>query len=278
MLSARRPLFIPGSARNVGVPSLSLDGGFSRNTVAGMHAWWRSTDLITIATGVSNWGDLSGSGFPVAQATPGKQPVRTLNQINGHPTLVFTSGNSSHLFRNDALGLTGTDDKFTCFIVYKRAVPVAADEALWSLGTAAASKPFLNTRFDSGERYEVVKRDGEVVLTQRIVSSNASVVDANAAIRIDQTAGTHPNVILNMWKNGGSILANTGTDFDVGTMSALDRFAIGALISNGPAGQFFNGGIAEIILYSRELTVAEKQVVVNYMGPRYAITTTAVAA
>jgi hypothetical protein len=57
-------------------------------TILGGLAWWLRADKgITIATGVSQWNDLSGNGVNFTQATAANQPTFVSNAINGCPAV-----------------------------------------------------------------------------------------------------------------------------------------------------------------------------------------------
>jgi len=54
---------------------------------------------VTIATGVSQWNDLSGRGNHVVQATGANQPARVLNVLDGHAAIRMTTAVRQFLAR-----------------------------------------------------------------------------------------------------------------------------------------------------------------------------------
>ena len=58
-------------------------------------AWWLDAGRgITIATGVSQWNDLSGNNRNATQPTAGSQPALTTNAIGGFPAVTFDGASS----------------------------------------------------------------------------------------------------------------------------------------------------------------------------------------
>ncbi len=57
----------------------------SPSDIAGLAAWYRADLGITIATGVSQWNDLSGNGRHLIQASGTLQPLVTQGASNGLP-------------------------------------------------------------------------------------------------------------------------------------------------------------------------------------------------
>jgi hypothetical protein len=83
----------------------------------GLVLWLRADAGITIATGVSNWADQSGSGNNFAQATPGNQPtVSAAGGPTGGPAIAFASASSQFLTNLSAV-IPNTN--CTVFVVLK---------------------------------------------------------------------------------------------------------------------------------------------------------------
>jgi hypothetical protein len=147
----------------------------------------------------------------------------------------------------------------------------------WAATEAVDNDPWVKVYTHTDEKYYGIIRDHNIADSDT-VATDAAQVDGNPAIRIDTKRGTPGSMVLDIRKNGGAKLAGTGTDFDVGAMDdKLDRFAVGASMDTGTVALFLTGDIAEILIYSRALTNAEHDTVLNYLEGRYAITITAVS-
>ncbi len=85
-------------------------GGITAPTdLPNLAAWYSATQGITIATGVSQWNDLSGNGRHLVQATGAKQPLFVASAQNGLPAVqsdgitqelaaTFTLNQPEHIF------------------------------------------------------------------------------------------------------------------------------------------------------------------------------------
>lgn len=76
---------------------------------------------ITVATGVSQWNDLSVNGFHATQGTGANQPVTGVDTINGRNVLKFTNASQQYLLFN------GTMRPNTLGMVWKSAATPWAD-------------------------------------------------------------------------------------------------------------------------------------------------------
>jgi prepilin-type N-terminal cleavage/methylation domain-containing protein len=70
------------------------------------------------------------------------------------------------------------------------------------------------------------------------------------------------------WLNGGTTADATNSD----VLEVLTSYAGAAIGSRGATGHYFNGDLAEIIIYTRALKTEERQAVEEYLSKKYAIT------
>ena len=226
---------------------------FSPLSLGSVALWLRADQGITIATGVSAWADLSGSGDAnrnFVQATGAAQP--TLNAAdagyNGNPTLSFASASSQFL-------LSGT----------------------WSVAPSALCTVVVVGNNDNAASLEVFT-DG-VPTTTLLLDNNT----AATSVRIGETSTVSENstnvsaasVIIGVYKPSdasGAIYVNARTAVttgSVGTATAPTGMSVGAN-GSGLAG-FLNGKVAEVIVYRRALSQTEVNMVLAYCGGRYGI-------
>lgn len=81
-----------GVLPNAVSPTINLTIGFSPLTLPGLFSWYDASNLASIisaATLVSQWNDLSGAGNHLVQATGGAKPVTGIDTVNGLNAIKF---------------------------------------------------------------------------------------------------------------------------------------------------------------------------------------------
>src|SRR5215471_9045052 len=217
--------------------------------ISGLKAWWKADSLgLTDGTAVSSWGDSSASGIALTQATSANQPIFKTNILNGNPVVRF-DGIDDRLRAASTLGLSQPN---TIFIVVGN----------WNSSTAGN---LVDVATGDGAR-QLVAYDTGVALG--FYAGTGFVSDAPA---------THPGYIcISALFNGASSTINVnGTQVLTGNpgSNGLGQPTIG---SDG--GNAFGGDIAEIIVFNRALTAAERANVENYLGNKYGIQTSGTSA
>jgi hypothetical protein len=227
-----------------GTPNATFDSGAAG---ADMLLWLRADAGVTFSSGtlVSGWADQSTYGRDASQANVAQQPTFAPATLGVHPTLQFTNAASSQL----ALGANAFSGHQTMFVVYN---DTSTADWVTPVGTAYTGKG----------TYHGNNGDGAIF----------------------NTTHTDPNTLNgNNYRNGTPIGSGTST-------ARPDAFSINAYRAAGPfpAGQnittigadsccsnrSINGGIAEILVYDRQLTNTELDAVGNYLGSKYGLTWT----
>lgn len=226
---------------------------FSPSDISGLKLWLRSDLGITLnGSTVSAWADQSGNSNHVSQATAANQPTYVTNQLNGQPILDF-DGTNDVLTGTFGAALTGVKN-WTLIAVMKADV-VTGVRIPVSLGGNAAGYEFTINAASSAKREITCK--GAAVVT-----------DGNATTSYEVWTGTRdnggtPNLVLRI--NGTSQTLSAPTT-GVSTLAA--SAAIGANYTAG----FFDGKIAEILVYNQDISGASLNQVHSYLGTRYGIT------
>lgn len=200
--------------------------------VSGMLAWY-AADQITSppasGSALAGWNDLSGNGYDATQATSANQPIYNANQLNGLPTLTF-NGTTQFLL---AQGVGAVSQPVTIYAVVK--------------GT--------------GNRYCAFGSFGAI-----------RAGDANYAGAEIGTANTSSYTVLtSLFNTTSSLIRSNGVQIvsgNVGSNTADQWLAVGAEnnSSSGPSGaQFWNGQIAEILLYAGAHTTIQMQQNESYL-------------
>jgi hypothetical protein len=255
--------------------------GFNPKSISGLAAWYDAADstTLTIATGVSQWNDKSGNGRNLSQSTGNNQPASGTRTIGGKNALDF-DGSNDGLASGFSLDLAASK-AFTVFVV-------AATDT-----TSASYQPMVNaertnsTDYTSGfavarrtVRPEVAIGDGRV---SDVPSGAGTLIrrfddDTTAACVYAATASASGNSTA-MWKNGTSQTLTTwyGTispSSFLSTGSGSHRLIVGAGSSsaNDSLGEFFNGMIGEVLVYTVALQDSQLSAISRYLGKKWGIT------
>lgn len=234
-----------GISIGIGIGPFGEGGGFSPPQLPGLVNWYRADQGITIATGVSQWNDLSGQGRHLVQATTTKQPPFSASGgPNGTPYVGSFDGTDD--FLRATYAQTAPEHHFVV------AMPSATDE------TSAAD--VLDGAAGNSRRLFIVAADtigmfgGASTLPDTPVESAAFhrfncewVSGAGSAITVDNRTRLTGNVGTS--SSGGLILGMFGDQ------------------ASNPS----NCRIAEIIIYSRILAAVEVAAVNAYLLLRYTL-------
>lgn len=233
------------STASVTVPTLTNNPA----SVTGMGGWWRADALAyneqAHVNGSAVWTlpDLSGGRAHIRQPQSARMPLLTTGIVNSLPVLRFSTTTTPDFMSTGALSLTGA---CTVFAVVKTPASITANQKmlggptspLWVLGTNASSQLVLNA---GGSDVGLV------------------TVSASTAYVISAMSGASGNV----WLNG-----TAGTAGSAGT-SNLSRLFLNA---DDSVTSFSTYDFAEVLVYSGQLSSANRLIVERYLGTKYAIT------
>ncbi len=214
-----------------------------------LKLWLRSDLAVTSASSaVSTWGDVSGLNNDALQSTGGNQPTLVDNVMNGKSVVRF-NGTTSKMSLPTSATLGIQSNPYEMFFV-ARSSYTANPEFLISGGATEQFEYHLN-----GARFIPISSTYlDEGLTGAYTDGNAHIFSARAsatggAVRVDGTdGGTSSANILS--SNAGALHLGVRSD---GTY-------------------YFNGDIAEVILYNTNLSTSDRSTVEHYLANRYAIT------
>jgi hypothetical protein len=227
---------------------------FVPTDIAGCEVWLRSDLGLTFNSGnVSTWKDQSGQGHDCSQGTSTRQPAYNVSPINGIPTLFFdaSTAGSEKIFSmaGSLAGLTAGHVFFVAKSV--NALPPAQSRTgIWNLGGAATAShlPYLDSivydSFGSNTRYT----EGAAVVT----ITNPFYYEVRAS-----------SSSWNSFMNGISQFSTTPN-----TVAWSGTLELGG---NSPVGVFYDGHLAELLIYSRVLAGDDLARVQQYIKRRYAL-------
>jgi large repetitive protein len=219
---------------------------------ANLQMWFKADAGITGTTTVSNWADQSGNGRNVVQATAAAQPS-TSGLMNFNPSLVFDGANDRLEYKAGRFMSTTSSGTFYGAATNKM------DGGYENLGDLGIDNPHMGT-----------------LTNQQIMWMNGS-----SPVRIDQTGTLTADQVYSwgyFWNGGGP---NVGSGLRIDGTEFYDATTEATAVGNGGVvdGMFtigsyegvenWNGHIAEVFLYDRNLTTAEKDRVETYLALRY---------
>lgn len=230
---------------------------FVPTDLSGCVLWLRADLGIGLAAApnqanVATWADQSGNGHDASQATTASQPTYSPNAVNGLPAI---TGNGSSLYMTTSAFSIGSSATMLAVVQ-----PLVTTQSGYTriLEQDAASTYYLGVTL-AGTAYKLIVADGTgpygtaetgtVQLAPSIVSATYSVLTGvgtiyyNAVNPVSYAFGTTPS----------------GTQ------------ALYLLRYQGASAGFWNGYLAEAIIYSRALSAADLRRAHRYLGTRYGI-------
>ena len=257
-VSATRP-GPPGDAEIkelVKVRSLETEGAAGRTArlvpLAGLAAWYRADQGVVMSgSTVSEWKDQSPYGRHAVQSTAGHQPSILPNACNGKPALAF-DGNSKNLLANIPVnglgGLTLTlvtacdqdaDHMPNCSPL------LWAETGNWGITHLAPRKSAVVFMFGTG--------------LSTIVQYPRPAAATGFVLTTARKDGATESLFVNgvqVWSEGGR-------------RPSLQGVSPAVVLGGDFNGSFFNGRIAEVMVYERALPDAERQRAEQYLKLKY---------
>ena len=249
---------------NLGAVSLSTAVVFTATAtepiplpaVANLRLWLRGDKGVTASAGaVSAWNDQSGNFNNSLQPEAAKRPLLVANAINGKPALRF-DGTDDSLIAASTPSLTITGDISSFFVV--KYDDYIGFNAVWGKTQANQPAPTDFYTLPASGLPRVFRGNGTNS------QSNTGVLPAEvgtyAIVGFDQAGTTLRHYLNGDWNGDGQITTtrnDTGRPLYIGTRD--DQFTR------------MKGDIAELIIYDKALSEAEKATVYTYLGSRYGI-------
>lgn len=227
-------------------------GGAGPRAVAGLFLWYRADQEVyqdvaktTPATGngdaVKVWGDLGPNGIDLVEAT--NNPDYQTSVFNGNPIVRFNGAND----RLTTAAFAAQAQPNTVFCVARTAEITIALKMLYD-GIVGTNRHVLGKANSGGVKW--------------FMNAGLSFFDGLAAIT--------PIVFSQVFNGASSILrANQVQSTGNASTNSLTGLKMGR---DNADGNFFQGDIAEWIMYNRQLTTPEILKIEQYLANRYGIT------
>lgn len=234
----------------------------SVRTIGGVEFWYAADQKISLSEGrlASLWYDLSGNGNHVTQTDPDTRPVWEDGVLNGYPALRFDGENDNLAF--PSIDLTGNDG-MTIFVVS------AANANLDPADDAGAYGAFFFNGGWGGKFYVSPQQDAVSYKIGAPPEQGEVLYTRPAGIGTDFTlTGVVKNQATEeLYVDGVNVNTETGRNFP--TNAVVDPGFIGQESEFGSS--FFNGYIAEIIVFNKGLNAAEFTTIQDYLNEKYVI-------
>ena len=239
----------------LGVKNLDGPAGIGE----GIHLWLKadaeafSDAGLTAAIdsqAVQEWHDQSGNDRDTEQNTADNRPTFTTNVINHNPALDFDA----------------TDD----LLAFKTAFDAGSDFEFFTVVKPDNSSPV--GIFDGGPGHSDVFRNhaaGEFEIEANDPGLSLGLSDTQAHLLhfdVDQPGNLSMDYFLDGLQVGSTVSGSTATEVNWPSGTPANLGAI-----SGGSGGYFDGKIAEIILYSTELSSADRAKIQSYLGIKYGI-------
>ncbi|MEN9609254.1 MAG: hypothetical protein RLZZ628_68 [Bacteroidota bacterium] len=244
-----------GSTATIECPS---PGGVGTN----LKYWVKGnagTSSTVNAAQVTTWNDQTPTGWHTTQATASKRPTFVENAVNFNPAVNFASASGQYLTLSGISGFPAGDKSFFAVTVPTTLNGAGTNGIIGAGGTLQEIQfGYQNARINS---YESVAAG---LLNQMSTNSYS----AGSPLLASSVRNGLATTLYNAGESEGTALA-------VNAVSVLsNRLSIGAHNINGGAKNYWNGQLAEVIVFASALTDPERFKVESYLAIKYGITLT----
>lgn len=250
-----------------------LASGFNPNSIANLALWLDAsvTSSLTFnADTISEWRDLSGNGRHFSQGTAATQPNGVARTKNGKRVLDF--GGAQSLVGNAAsLAIARNVSGITCFAVLKFDTVALSQQtvARFESNTAGLARFILDggTSVGAGGSLRI---GGRRLDADSFDSATTAAAFQNTDASVFCGTLDYSSATAGLHANGASVAVDSSFQ-TAGLSSDTDSSTV--VIGSSPSvASPMDGYIAEVIVYQRALSAAERQRVERALGRKWGIT------
>jgi prepilin-type N-terminal cleavage/methylation domain-containing protein len=243
------------------------------HSISGLIAWWETTmeNSVTSASNSSNPEDddlisslndinlQSTSTTNATQATSGNRPIYKANKMNGLPVIRFNNGSNGTTNYMDFNGSILANTDYTIFVVEQRSNSNVQNYFLAGSGSANNSNLVLGYKTDT-----VISHDqyGNGYNMSPVIAGYNGKIPRIHTFR--QSSALGKNYYLN---GNNSLFPTTNSKNDTTQLSSYNGATIGRFVIVN----YYQGDIAEIIMFARALKTEERQSIEDYLGKKWGI-------
>jgi hypothetical protein len=226
---------------------------------SGMLVWLKADNgVITSSGNVTNWVNVANNANSAAQATSTAQPTLTASAINGQPAVSF---NGTSQFMQLSSSITGLTTAGAVYIVTKPTA-VTAGARFFDFGNGSTSNNIYMSEptntgvslysYNGSSGSSITSSSGVTLNTAQLLEATLTFLSGSTS-----TAALYTNSV-----QGATGVANA-------TSTARTSNFIGTDFANS---LFFQGQIAEIIVYDVGLAASTRYSIEGYLYAKYGIT------
>ena len=251
------------SITSINISAQTGPGGIGNNSGAGNLKFWLRGDSVSIDVGVDTLFDLSGYNNHFIQSTAAYQPANTSN-INGFSVMDF-DGAGDFLINEDGNSYLDGQSAFTLLFVIKSDL-TSTDKGFFIADYPEGTDDSLSIRYDvagaiGGQTDVITAGTGA---NGSIESSGNDQSTSNQLITFTWISNTDPELYI----DGTQDVLSHG-NLTLGSLNCSDTVIIGKGSQDIGTGEGWDGLIAEVIYFNRQLKSAERIIVENYLSSRY---------
>jgi len=237
----------------------SVVAGFVPTDIASLFLWLDAEQGITLnGPDVAGWADQSGNGNLAFQGSASKQPFFNSTGIGSKPSVAFDASTFENMEVPDSPSIDITSS-FTFYVVCN------------ALSDAEAH--FISRNQNLGYRWRLITGfKSAVIISDDGVGFEQEISPGSISSATDVILEVHYQVggTVNFTQNGVA-LGGAQVNALSGVFSNSAILFIGSITA---VSSFFDGDIAQILLYSTLLSTADRNNNISYLGNRYGISTT----
>lgn len=223
--------------------------------VPGCVLWLDADDASTIVTNgegaVLQWRDKSGWGNHVAQTNAGAQPVLTASALNGRTALTF---DGTDYLAGPPVWQQG-ETNFTLFAVWRRASTSASQVIAEQAGSGNGARAALLAISGGTYGFNGQGNDAHYLGTYSAGAWNLSGLEYS---------GLSTN---NIYLDAAGMVTRATIDGTYKETVGVTAFQVGRKVAY--ADEFLQGDVAEVLLFNRVLTAAERYNVLYYLQRKW---------
>lgn len=241
------------------------------SSISNLQLWLDASDPAGTGTApgsgstVSSWKDKSGNSRHTVSFTTGTgftNPVYVSNQINGKGVIRFTRTSAviGSAYRAPMDIRAVTSPEITIFTVYKQGTQ-SGDQAVWGCDDGAWDRFFFSSRNATPNNGSVSFGNVSPFTVDVTGAGTLGAVQCLTAVYSKASGANGSAIYLN-----GALVTSFTDQTTLGT-DALSEIRIGLDGDNN----FFQGDMAEMIIYNRKLTACEITQVNRYLNNKYGV-------
>lgn len=243
--------------------------GFNPRRIANLLQWYDASDRATLfdaTTGgsavaddgtVARWEDKSGNGYHLTQGTAGNRPALRGAIRNGRSVLEYDGANSNLVSGSITNGLT-TLSVFAVFFAETLGQNILG--FIWANNTGLGTGATRQFRIQAGPTMSVTYGTND----SRIVAASLSL-SAWTRYHSFWTGGTNRATDFSFLVNGTSFAPETA-----GAITTEPTVTPTTAVGNSPIGnRAWDGYIAEVLVYTRNLSTSERTAVDNWLARKW---------